>query len=122
MKSTDTARPKIRIHHGNALNTPITVGVPFPADVSMVGLVMTVGYERTGEEDFLVAGRLILETYLDSSAPGSDGTGGQIKPCAMAYRGLHRLLGVLEREGQLQQYEYPAHRDHFSDERTIGAM
>ena len=87
---------------------------------SMVGLMMAIGYERTGEEDFLVAGRLVLETYLESSTPGSEG--GQVKPCAMAYRGLHRLLGALERAGQLQQYEYPAHRDHFSDERTIGAM
>ncbi|MFW6457512.1 MAG: hypothetical protein ACOC0A_04380, partial [Planctomycetota bacterium] len=90
---------------------------------SMVGLVMTIGYERTGDEDFLVAGRLILECYLDSSFMSGMGIsrtagteGGQIKPCAMAYRGLHRLLGALDREGQLDEFGYSALQDHVQNQ------
>jgi len=87
---------------------------------SMVGLIMTIGYERTEEPDFLLAGQLMLERWLDpthnaglhdvSRAAGTEG--GQTKPCAMAYRGLHRLLGALDRVGCLDTYEYPSLREH----------
>jgi hypothetical protein len=90
---------------------------------SMVGLIMAIGYERTGEEDFLLAGRLILENYLDTAfmggpgVPQSAGTEkGQVKPCAMAYRGLHRLLGALERTDRLDRYQYDALKEHFGRE------
>jgi hypothetical protein len=85
---------------------------------SMIGLVMAIGYERTDDVDFLRAGRVVLESYLDaafltandiSTAAGTEA--GQAKPCAMAYRGLHRLLGALDRAGQIERYEYPALRE-----------
>ena len=86
---------------------------------SMVGLVMAIGFERTGDKDFLAAGRLIIERWLDTAVNSpfdicaSAGTeAGQTKPCAMAYRGLHRLLGALDRENQLARYEYAALREH----------
>ncbi len=75
-------------------------------------------FERTGDRDFLLAGRLILERWLDlthanptdiSMAAGTEA--GCAKPCAMAYRGLHRLLGALHRNGDLEVYEYPALRE-----------
>ena len=63
----------------------------------------------------------IIERWLDGSVssprgvPASAGTeAGQTKPCAMAYRGLHRLLGALDREGQLDRYEYAALREHLA--------
>lgn len=93
---------------------------------SMVGLVMAIGFERTGDPAFLTAGRLVLECYLDPAFPGSGhvpvaaGTeAGQSKPSAMAYRGLHRLLGALDRAGELTRYEYPVLRERNSaDQRT----
>ncbi len=86
---------------------------------SMVGLVMTIGFERLEDADFLLAGQLILERWLDtthanpidiSMAAGTEA--GEAKPCAMAYRGLHRLLGSLDRQGELDFYEYSSLRRH----------
>ncbi len=86
---------------------------------SMLGVVMAIGFERTGDKDYLLAGQLILERWLDPTHANptdismSAGTeAGQAKPCAMAYRGLHRLLGALDREERLDIYEYPALREH----------
>jgi hypothetical protein len=94
---------------------------------SMVGTVLAIGFERTGDADFLTAGHLLIEAYLDpclvsqtqlgiSASCGTEEV--QAKPCAMAYRGLQRLLGALDRQGQLDRYDYAARRKHSESPRA----
>jgi hypothetical protein len=73
----------------------------------MIGTVMAIGYERTGDEDFLLAGRVVLENIPDLMAMASTGS---LKQNAMIYRGLCRYLGAADREGLLAPFEIPTVR------------
>jgi len=110
----------VELLHGlkEALWEKIDEGEPVGAR-DMVGTVMAIGYERTGEEDFLVAGQLVLEHWVDAAVldfgrgdASSGPEGGQSKANAMAYRGMHRLLGALDRDGRLARFEYASVREH----------
>ena len=86
-----------------------------PTVHNMTGMMMAIGYERTGNPDFLLAGELLLEHYLDpafSLKHPLGGENGQSKPCAMSYRCLHRLCGSLEKTGRLRCFEYPSVLKH----------
>jgi hypothetical protein len=84
-----------------------------PTVRNMIGLMMAIGFERTGDPDFLAAGELALEHHLDPVLPGSSAPStGQVKPSAMTHRGLARLLGALEKCGRLRRFEYPALLEH----------
>ena len=81
----------------------------------MTGIMMAIGYERTGDPDFLLAGELILENYLDPTFRDPHPLGsepGQSKYCAMLYRGFCRLWGALDKVGRLRRFEYPAILEH----------
>ncbi len=82
-----------------------------PTVHNMIGMMMAIGFERTGNTDFLLGGELALEHYLDPAFPIKHPRGaenGQSKPCAMSYRALFRLLGAMQKTGRIGQYEYPA--------------
>lgn len=85
-----------------------------PTARNMIGLMMAIGYERTGNEDFLLAGELTVEHYLDPACAGDEPFGGpgQLKPSAMLHRGLCILSGYLAKTGRLDKYEYPAILSH----------
>jgi len=86
-----------------------------PTVHNMIGMMMAIGFERTGDPDFLLAGELALEYYLDSVFPLQHPKGredGQSKPCAMSYRGLFRFFGALSKTGELGKYEYKAVLKH----------
>lgn len=79
----------------------------------MVPLVMAIGYERTGDRDFLNVGLVILEVTL-AGASMDRGHGhrgmfsGETKMSAMCCRALGRFLGLADRAGLLASYEYPS--------------
>lgn len=81
-----------------------------PTARNMIGLVMAIGYERSGDEEFLLAGELTLEHFLDPACAGEEPFGGpgQLKPSAMLHRGLCLLSGYLAKTGRLEKYEYSA--------------
>lgn len=81
-----------------------------PTLFSMVPQIMAIGYERTGDRDFLRAGMVTLDAFLASLEPNPAYTGfwGHVKPCAMGYRSLCRFLAHADRLGMLDRFEYPA--------------
>jgi len=85
-----------------------------PTARNMIGLIMAIGYERTGDEEFLLAGELTLEHFLDPACAGEAPFGGpgQLKPCAMLHRGLCILSESLAKTGRLEKYEYPSILKH----------
>ena len=71
--------------------------------------MMAIGYDRLGDPDFLAAGEVSLEHYLDPAFPHKHplgGENGEAKPCAMSYRALCRFCGALARSGRLERFEY----------------
>lgn len=81
----------------------------------MTGMMMAIGYERTGDPDFLLCSELILENYLDPAFPVKHTLGredGQAKPCAMSYRCLFRVFKILSETGRLRNFEYPSVLKH----------
>ena len=86
-------------------------------DVSgMVTMVMAIGYERTGDPDYLDAAEAVMQISLDPLHQAWDTYGRHTdgKPRTMTYRGLHHLLSHLDRTGRLDEYEWPALRKHRS--------
>lgn len=86
-----------------------------PTVHNMVGMIMAIGFERTGDADYLLAGELPLEHYLDSAFPLKHplgGESGQSKPCAMAYRCLYRFFSAMDKTGRLRNFEYPSILKH----------
>ena len=84
-----------------------------PTVHNMIGQIMAIGYERLGDPDFLAAGEVSLEHYLDPAFPEKHPLGaenGEGKPSAMSYRALYRFCGALARSGRLERFEYPALR------------
>lgn len=69
---------------------------------------LTIGYERTGDRQFIdMMGLLLDGAYWNRVGPDGDAS---VKPVAMIYRGLPRLLGHAWRHGLLEAYEYPSWR------------
>jgi len=70
---------------------------------------MAIGYERTGDRDFLRAGMAPLDAFLSALEPNPAYTAfwGHVKPCAMGYRSLCRFLAHADRCGMLDRFEYP---------------
>lgn len=78
-----------------------------PGITRMVSMVMAIGYERTGDERYIQTGLVMLEHFLDQVGAGQFNFG-EVKPIAMAYRGLYRFLYHANELDLLEQYEYPA--------------
>lgn len=71
-------------------------------------VLLSVGYERTGDERFLnQMGLLLDQVYWNGN--GLHG-GGTVKTVASVYRGWTRLLGHAYRHGLLDTYEFPSVR------------
>ena len=86
-----------------------------PTVHNMIGMIMAIGFERNGDSNFLLAGELALEHYLDPAFPLNHplgGENGQSKPSAMSYRCLHRLFCSLAKTGRLSPFEYPSILKH----------
>ncbi len=82
----------------------------------MTGLIMAIGYERTGNKDFLNAGELILQYYQKQGFSFAAGTEhGEVKACAMTYRGLARLFNAFINAGQSEKFEFPALLEHYRE-------
>jgi hypothetical protein len=81
-----------------------------PSLFSMVPQVMAIGYERTGDRDFLRAGMVTLDAFLMTLDPTLvyPEFWGHLKPSAMAYRSLCRFLGHADRLRMLGRLEFPA--------------
>ncbi|HVF10362.1 MAG TPA: hypothetical protein VNA16_06150 [Abditibacteriaceae bacterium] len=71
-------------------------------------VLLSIGYERTGDEQFLAQMGLMLDQVY-WNAGGLRG-GGSVKPVASAYRGWTRMLGHAQRHGLLEAYEFPSVR------------
>jgi len=71
-----------------------------------LGLAYSVGYERTGDERFLVLmGVLLDQLYWNAQGPGrSHG----LRGLGSTYRGFTRMLGHAHRHGSLKAYEFPS--------------
>ena len=83
--------------------------VELPFARRMSGLIMAIGFERTGDEDFLIAGEMILQYYLEPAFEESAGNeNGELKACAMTYRGLARLFKALDLTERSAKFELPA--------------
>lgn len=92
----------------------------------MVPFVMAIGFERTGERDFLNVGLVILEDALAGAAMDrGKGQGamfrGETKMSAMCYRALGRFLGQADRAGMLASYEYPSMAARVQQKQTTDA-
>lgn len=72
------------------------------------GLLLSIGYERTGDETYLSYISLLLD-QLYWNAQGVRG-GASVKPVASIYRGYTRMLGHAMRHGLLDAYEFPSLR------------
>lgn len=72
--------------------------------------ILAIGYERTGDEDFLQQCKVYLDAVFGPFANHSAlfAANGETKPCASTYRALHRALGHADRAGMLRDYEYAA--------------
>jgi hypothetical protein len=69
-------------------------------------VLLSIGYERTGDELFLAQMGLMLDqVYWNANGLRS---GGSIKPLASAYRGWTRMLGHARKHGLLEAYEFPS--------------
>ena len=72
-------------------------------------LMMAIGFERTGDPDFLDVAMTGIDALFGPL--GNMGTPlGEAKPSASTYRSLHRVLGHADRAGLLGPYEVPALR------------
>ena len=80
-----------------------------PSLTNMVSHIMAIGYERTGDQDFLAAGMVSLDNAMDNGI--SSLITGEVKISAMAYRGLCRFLGHADRAGLLDRLELPGLRE-----------
>ncbi len=69
------------------------------------GLLLSVGYERTGDTRFLDQMGIVLD-QMYWNAPGVMSRP-KVKPVASAYRGLPRMFGHAWRHGLLEDYEFP---------------
>lgn len=75
--------------------TPLTMMIP---------MVMSIGYEHTGDPQFLQAGMLCVEELMDTSfwpTPSNE-----TKPMAVYYRGVIRFLHHARNAGLLDRLEY----------------
>lgn len=76
----------------------------------MITMVMAIGYERTGDPEYLDAGEAVLQIFLDplwqTWAMYPEYKDGKFR--TMCYRGLLQFLGNLDRAGRLSDYELPA--------------
>ncbi|MEO6908477.1 MAG: beta-L-arabinofuranosidase domain-containing protein [Abditibacteriaceae bacterium] len=73
---------------------------------TLFSILLSVGYERTGDKRFLAQiGLLLDQVYWNGN--GLNG-GGSIKPIAGAYRGWTRMLGHALKHGLLDAYEFPS--------------
>ena len=80
-----------------------------PTVHNLVPHIMAIGYDRLGDPDFLDAGEVALEHYLDPAFPEKHplgGENGESKPSAMSHRALCRFCGALARASRLDRYEY----------------
>jgi len=82
-----------------------------PTPFHMVPHIMAIGYERTGDRDFLRVGMVVLEAFFATQAL----EGGnpyrslrEAKPSAMLYRALHRFLAHADRLDLLRAFEFPS--------------
>ncbi|MHB9107301.1 MAG: AGE family epimerase/isomerase [Armatimonadota bacterium] len=76
----------------------------------MIPMVMSIGYEHTGDEQFLQAGMLCVEELMDTSfwpTPSNE-----TKPMAVYYRGLIRFLHHAQQAGLLDRLEYFTLQQH----------
>jgi len=78
-----------------------------PSVFCMVPHVMAIGYERTGDTEFLRTGVVMLHHFLDTLALQRFPMWGYTKQSAMVYRGLCRFLGHADREDLLGPFEIP---------------
>jgi hypothetical protein len=76
---------------------------------TLFSILLSIGYERTGDEKFLSQIGLLLDQvyWLGDGLKG----GGSIKPVASQYRGWTRMLGHALRHGLLDAYEFPSVRE-----------
>jgi len=72
---------------------------------NMITLVLAIGYERTGNEEFIHTGMVMLDHFFDPTVGGGM-RWKQVKPCAMAYRALPRFLRYADEMGLLGRFEY----------------
>lgn len=68
--------------------------------------MMAIGYERTGDRDFLDVAMVGIDALFGPFA-NRPTFNGETKPAATAYRSLQRILGHADRAGLLDQFEYP---------------
>ncbi len=82
----------------------------------MSPVMLAIGFERTGNEDFLRAGLVVLDHFMDMLAMPcntqweAEARWGQTKPNAKMYRGLSRFLGAANQRGLLKRFEFPSLR------------
>lgn len=81
-----------------------------PSFYGMVPHMMAMGFERTGDHDYLEAGMVILENTLDAGI--SQICNGEIKTSAMVHRGFCRFAGHADRAGLLELFEFQTIRKH----------
>ncbi len=80
----------------------------------MAGLIMAIGYERTRDEDFLTAGEFIMQCYQNQGLPNSFGSeNGELKACAMTYRGLARLFNAFINAEMSENFEFSTLLKHY---------
>lgn len=70
----------------------------------MIPMVMAIGYEHTGDEQFLQAGMLCVEELMDTSSWPTPPN--ETKPMAVCYRGLVRFLHHAREAGLLDRLEF----------------
>jgi hypothetical protein len=77
----------------------------------MVTQMLAIGYERTGDADFIHVGMALVDGFFEGLALGADTSWGQTKPNAMLYRAMYRFLGHADRLDLLDRFELPAVRE-----------
>jgi hypothetical protein len=70
------------------------------------GLLLSIGYERTGDKRFLDQIALLLDQVY-WNADGLKSAGG-MHGLGVSYRGYTRMLGHADRHGLLEPYEFPS--------------
>jgi len=92
-----------------------------PSIRGMVAMVLSLGFEYTGDDSFLDVGEVMLQRFTDPML-GPDPLGmvlpGEGKSNAMLYRGLAWFLGAMDGAGRLEHYDYPALRKLHLDGRA----
>src|SRR5690606_2354021 len=79
-----------------------------PGVRSMTPVMMSIGYERTGDMDFVDAAMVMVDNFLQqASSQDNAAATGYTKANAMLYRGLWRILGHAHALGLLDSYEIP---------------